>query len=89
MRVFSREKAQAGMIFAHRHGHARPEPGHGANCGDEAETNHATGDAAAIITSTAHDFVIWGTRRRPWGDFVKISGDDAYAARFLDALNIF
>lgn len=49
----------------------------------------AAGDAAATITSTAHDFVIWGTRRRPWGDFVKITGDDAYAARFLDALNIF
>jgi uncharacterized protein (TIGR03083 family) len=49
----------------------------------------ASGDAAATITSSAHDFVLWGTRRRPWHDYTAISGDEAYAATFLDALSIF
>ena len=38
--------------------------------------------------STDHDFVIWGTRRAPWRDHVKIEGDEAYAARVLDAIKI-
>ena len=46
------------------------------------------GDAAATVASTDHDFVIWGTQRRPWADYVKIEGDDAYAAPVLDAINI-
>jgi uncharacterized protein (TIGR03083 family) len=45
-------------------------------------------DAAATVRSTDHDFVIWGTRRAPWRDLVKIEGDDAYAARILDAIKI-
>ena len=40
------------------------------------------------MRSTDHDFVIWGTRRAPWRDLVKVEGDEAYAARFLDAINI-
>jgi uncharacterized protein (TIGR03083 family) len=48
----------------------------------------ADSDASATVTSSDHDFVIWGTKRRPWDGFVKISGDDAYAARVLDSINI-
>jgi uncharacterized protein (TIGR03083 family) len=45
-------------------------------------------DAVATVHSTDHDFVIWGTRRAPWRDHVKIDGDADYAARVLDAVNI-
>jgi uncharacterized protein (TIGR03083 family) len=48
----------------------------------------ADGDAAATIRSGDHDFVVWATQRRPWRDFVEISGDEAYAARALDAFNV-
>jgi uncharacterized protein (TIGR03083 family) len=44
--------------------------------------------AAATATSTTHDFVIWGTKRRPWRDYVKVDGDAAYASRVLDAVNV-
>jgi uncharacterized protein (TIGR03083 family) len=45
-------------------------------------------DAAARVHGADHDFVIWGTKRSPWSDFVKIEGDAAYAARVLDAINV-
>jgi uncharacterized protein (TIGR03083 family) len=46
-------------------------------------------DAAATVTSTAHDFVCWGTARRRWRDMgVRVSGDEHYAARFLDTVNV-
>jgi uncharacterized protein (TIGR03083 family) len=48
----------------------------------------ANADVAATVTSSDHDFVIWGTRRAPWRDLVKIEGDEAYAARVLDAIKI-
>jgi hypothetical protein len=48
----------------------------------------AAADVAATITSSDHDFVIWGTRRASWRDLVKIEGDEAYAARVLDAIKI-
>jgi uncharacterized protein (TIGR03083 family) len=51
-------------------------------------TEASTADAAATVSSGTHDFVIWGTTRRPWRDYVKVDGDDAYAARVLDAVNI-
>ena len=51
-------------------------------------TEEAPGNAAASVRSTDHDFVIWGTRRAPWRDLVKVEGDDAYAARVLDAIKI-
>jgi uncharacterized protein (TIGR03083 family) len=47
-----------------------------------------TGDGAASVVSTDHDFVIWGTQRRPWRDYVDVSGDVDYAARVLDGVNI-
>jgi hypothetical protein len=52
-------------------------------------TEDATGDAAATIASSANDFVVWGTGRRPWRDYTEITGDDAYAAAVLDAVKIF
>jgi uncharacterized protein (TIGR03083 family) len=45
-------------------------------------------DAAARVRGTDHDFVIWGTTRAPWTDFVKVEGDADYAGRVLDAINI-
>ncbi|CAN5488900.1 hypothetical protein BH23ACT3_BH23ACT3_13110 [soil metagenome] len=46
-------------------------------------------DAAATVTSNAHDFVSWGTARRPWRELgVQISGDEVYAAKILDGVNI-
>ena len=44
--------------------------------------------AAARVSGTDHDFVVWGTQRAPWRDHVKVEGDEAYAARVLDAINI-
>ncbi len=52
-------------------------------------TDGPSSDAAATVTSDAHDFVVWGTRRRPWRDYVTIEGDSAYASRVLDAIRIF
>lgn len=48
----------------------------------------ASRDAAATVHGTDHDFVIWGTRRAAWRDLVKVEGDQAYAARVLDAIKI-
>lgn len=45
--------------------------------------------AAAHITGAAAEFPLWATRRRPWRELdVKVDGDDTYATRFLDALQI-
>ena len=48
----------------------------------------ATGPAAATVTSSAHDFVSWGTRRSDWRDACALDGDTAYAAAVLDAIDI-
>jgi uncharacterized protein (TIGR03083 family) len=48
----------------------------------------AATDAAATVTSDGHDFVVWGTKRRPWRDMVKVDGDTAYAERVLDGIKI-
>ncbi len=45
-------------------------------------------DAAATVTSSAHDFVRWGTKRCDWRECATLSGDEAYGASVLDALNI-
>jgi hypothetical protein len=49
----------------------------------------AAPDAAATASSSAIDFVTWGTQRRPWRNYVKVDGDTAYATNILDAINIF
>ena len=52
-------------------------------------TAGAHADAAATITSTAHDFVCWGTARRPWREMgVQITGEADYAGRVLDSVNV-
>ncbi len=43
---------------------------------------------AAVATSSAVDFVFWGTTRRPWRDCVSLDGDTAYAAKVLDEVDI-
>jgi uncharacterized protein (TIGR03083 family) len=46
-------------------------------------------DASASVTSNVHDFVAWGTKRGSWRDAgVRISGDEAVAEAFLDAVNV-
>jgi uncharacterized protein (TIGR03083 family) len=49
----------------------------------------AVKDAVATARSGDHDFVAWGTGRRPWREAVQISGDEDYGSRFLDAVRIF
>lgn len=45
--------------------------------------------SAAQVTASAAEFAIWATRRRPWREEnVKIEGDESYATRFLDALQV-
>ena len=45
--------------------------------------------AAAVVRSTAHDFVCWGTKRRDWRSMgVTIDGDQGYAAQVLGAFNV-
>lgn len=46
------------------------------------------GDAVATVTSSAHDFFLWGTTRQPWRSLCTVTGDESVAATFLDALNI-
>ena len=45
-------------------------------------------EVAAKVTSSAVDFVMWGTARVPWRDHVVLDGDRAYAERVLDEVNI-
>jgi len=46
------------------------------------------GSAATVFANPA-EFALWATRRRPWRQQdVKIDGDEGYATRFLDALNV-
>jgi uncharacterized protein (TIGR03083 family) len=56
--------------------------------GDGIAVTADDGPADATVTSTAHDFVLWGTKRTPWRDSCTIEGDASSAERFLDALNI-
>ncbi len=44
--------------------------------------------ASATVTSTAHDFVSWGTKRSDWRSSCAIDGDEVYASTVLDSLNI-
>jgi hypothetical protein len=47
------------------------------------------GDVAATIRSSSHDFVIWGTQRRPWREFdVTIDGDAELGAAVADNINV-
>jgi uncharacterized protein (TIGR03083 family) len=48
----------------------------------------AASDAAATVTSSTHDFVVWGTKRRPWRDHTTITGDATHAGNVLDAIKV-
>ncbi len=45
-------------------------------------------DVAAVATSSAHEFVLWGTKRADWRSSTATEGDRDYAAAVLDAINI-
>jgi uncharacterized protein (TIGR03083 family) len=45
--------------------------------------------SAATVHSSADDFVVWGTKRRPWRERdVRLDGDEVYAAALLDCINV-
>ena len=52
------------------------------------EVRPGASGAAAVVTSTAHDLVLWGTRRTDWRQCVAVEGDEALAARVLDAVDV-
>jgi uncharacterized protein (TIGR03083 family) len=47
-----------------------------------------TADAAATVRSRTHEFVVWGTRRRPFADAVVIDGDAPYADAVLRTIKV-
>ena len=51
-------------------------------------TPGAAADEAALVSSDARAFVVWGTKRAGWREHATIDGDPALAERFLDTLNI-
>lgn len=47
-------------------------------------------DAETVITSPATEFIVWGTKRRPWQDRQTTrEGDAAYAADVMEAIRLF
>lgn len=74
--VFGGPGASSYLLSPSGQGHASVE-----------EVSDAAG-AAATVTSSAHDFVSWGTTRSSWRDSCTISGDEALAAAVLDATNV-
>lgn len=56
--------------------------------GDAIAIAAPVGEPAVTVTSTAHDFVRWGTARIGWREACVVAGDEAVAAEFLDHLNI-
>lgn len=44
--------------------------------------------ASSTATSTAHDFVSWGTTRRAWRDHVELTGPTSPLEALLDTMNI-
>lgn len=62
-----------------------------ANGGDHVRVvDGSDSSAAATVVSTAPEFILWATKRRPWREReVAIDGDDVYAASVLDAIHLF
>jgi hypothetical protein len=57
--------------------------------GADSLTLGGDGDVAATIRSSTHDFVVWGTARRPWRGFdVTIEGDADLGAAVADNINV-
>lgn len=42
----------------------------------------------ASVVINGRSFINWGTKRSDWREHCKVTGDEAVAATFLDALNI-
>jgi uncharacterized protein (TIGR03083 family) len=59
----------------------RPDPGGGLVVEER-------GGGDVVVTSDAHAFIAWGTKRRDWRPDCVVSGPDPLAAPLLDALNI-
>lgn len=60
-------------------------------CGEDSRVLVGEGafdGAVATVTSDTHDFVIWGTQRRPWAQLTTVTGDAAYTGRVLDGFQI-
>lgn len=55
---------------------------------DRPVVSQGIADVAAVATSPAHEFVLWGTKRADWRASTTIQGDRDYAAAVLDAINI-
>jgi len=45
--------------------------------------------SVATVSSTDHDFVLWGSQRRSWRDLAKVDGARDRVAQALDAIRIF
>ncbi|MDH4168815.1 MAG: maleylpyruvate isomerase family mycothiol-dependent enzyme [Acidimicrobiia bacterium] len=52
------------------------------------EVHAGAGEAAATVTSSAEDFIRWGTKRGDWRQYCEVTGDHALAAATLDAIDI-
>lgn len=52
------------------------------------DISEGSGDADATVTSTAHDFYSWATKRSDWRAACAVEGDPALAAAVLDAANV-
>ncbi|WP_328392120.1 maleylpyruvate isomerase family mycothiol-dependent enzyme [Nocardia sp. NBC_00416] len=67
-------------------------PGEGAwtltSIGDRVAVTAGIDSSDTIVSSSAADFVLWGTGRSPWAEQVAISGDDEYATAVLDLIDI-
>jgi len=55
---------------------------------DRPTVTEGIASVAAVATSPAHEFVLWGTKRADWRASTTIEGDSHYAAAALDAVNI-
>jgi uncharacterized protein (TIGR03083 family) len=53
------------------------------------EVKAATREADAAISSTAEDFLVWGTHRGDWREYVRLGGDASLAAQVVDAIKVF
>ncbi|MGY1809475.1 maleylpyruvate isomerase family mycothiol-dependent enzyme [Blastococcus sp. SYSU D00669] len=56
--------------------------------GDPLTVEAGLRDPVATATSSATDFVLWGTTRTPWRESVQVEGDRAYAERVLDRVDV-
>ena len=59
-----------------------------ARSGDAIAVTADGGAADSTVTSSAHDFVLWGTKRTSWRDACEVGGDAKVAETFFDAVNI-